>query len=62
MGDVRVVGRLRTNTLSSVFRNITRGENLLVFTEMTHLLYVILEKVYHWEDDLVHFKLIFKLY
>lgn len=47
MGDVRVVGRLRTNTLSSVFRNITRGENLLAFTEMTHLLYVILEKVYH---------------
>lgn len=29
---------------------------------MTHLLYVILEKVHHWEDDLVHFKLIFKLY
>lgn len=42
--------------------NITRVDNLLAFTDMTHLLYVILEKVYHWEDDLVHFKLILKLY
>lgn len=42
--------------------NITTGENLLAFTDMTHLLYVILEKVYHWEDNLVYFKLILKLY
>lgn len=28
---------------------------------MTHLLYVILEKVYHGEKYLVDFKLIFKL-
>lgn len=62
MDDVRVVVRLRTNTLSSVFRNITKGDILLAFTEMTHLLYVILEKVCHRENDLVHFKLIFKLY
>lgn len=47
MHDVRFAVRLITKTLSSVFMNITRGENSLAFTDMTHLLYVILEKVHH---------------
>lgn len=62
MDDIRVVVRLRTNTVSPVFRNITREEILLAFTEMSHSLYVSLGEVYRWENDLVHFKLIFKLY
>lgn len=47
MRDIRFAVRLMTKTLSSVFMNITRVDNLLAFTDMTHLLYVILEKVYH---------------
>jgi len=44
--DVRVVVRVRTNTLSSVFKNTTQGEILPALTEMAHLLYVILARVY----------------